>query len=56
MIGKSPDINQMTLFNNCMSKGKAHKQFEFGPKVLLVLTKNSGIAVGALITFMTVTR
>ena len=32
----------------CMSKGKAHKRFEFGSKVSLVLTKNSGIAVGAM--------
>ena len=32
----------------CMSKGKAHKRFEFGSKVSIVLTKNSGVAVGAL--------
>ena len=31
----------------CMSKGKAHKRFEFGSKVSIVLTKNSGIAVGS---------
>ena len=31
----------------CMSKGKVHKRFEFGSKVSIVLTKNSGIAVGA---------
>lgn len=31
----------------CMSKGKAHKRFEFGSKVSIVLTKKSGIAVGA---------
>jgi len=31
----------------CMSEGKAHKRFEFGSKVSIVLTKNSGIAVGA---------
>jgi IS5 family transposase len=31
----------------CMSKGKAHKRFEFGSKVSIVLTKNNGIAVGA---------
>jgi len=30
----------------CMSKGKAHKKYEFGSKVSVVLTKNSGIAVG----------
>ena len=32
----------------CMSKGKAHKRYEFGSKVSIVLTKNRGIAVGAL--------
>jgi IS5 family transposase len=31
----------------CLSKGKAHKRFEFGSKVSITLTKNSGIAVGA---------
>ena len=31
----------------CMSKGKAHKRFEFGSKVSIVLTKNSGITVGS---------
>jgi IS5 family transposase len=31
----------------CISKGKAHKRFEFGSKVSIVLTKKSGIAVGA---------
>ena len=31
----------------CMSKAKAHKRFEFGPKVSITLTKNSGVAVGA---------
>jgi transposase, IS5 family len=30
----------------CMSKGKAHKRYEFGSKVSIVLTKESGIAVG----------
>jgi len=31
----------------CMSKGKAHKRFEFGSKVSITLTKTSGVAVGA---------
>ena len=30
----------------CMSKGKAHKQYEFGCKVSLALTANTGIVVG----------
>lgn len=36
----------------CMSKGKAHKQYEFGCKGSLVLTQNTGIIVGAM-TFKT---
>jgi len=31
----------------CLGKGKAHKRFEFGSKVSITLTKNSGVAVGA---------
>jgi IS5 family transposase len=31
----------------CISKGKEHKKYEFGAKASLVLTKNSGIIVGA---------
>ena len=31
----------------CMSKGKVHKQYEFGSKVSVVLTKKRGIGVGA---------
>ena len=30
----------------CMSKGKAHKQYEFGCKVSVALTANTGIIVG----------
>lgn len=36
----------------CMSKGKAHKKYEYGCKASLVLTQNTGIIVGAL-TFKT---
>lgn len=32
----------------CVSKGKDHKKYEFGAKASIVLTKNSGIIVGAL--------
>lgn len=32
----------------CMSKGKEHKKYEFGSKGSIVLTKNSGIIVGAM--------
>jgi len=32
----------------CISKGKEHKRYEFGTKASLVITKNSGIVIGAL--------
>jgi transposase, IS5 family len=32
----------------CISKGKEHKKYEFGSKVSILTTKNSGIIVGAL--------
>ena len=32
----------------CISKGKEHKKYEFGSKASIVVTKNSGIIVGAL--------
>ena len=31
-----------------MSKGKAHKRYEYGCKASLVVTQNSGIIVGAM--------
>jgi len=36
----------------CMSKGKAHKKYEYGCKASVVLTQNTGIIIGA-ITFKT---
>lgn len=32
----------------CISKGKEHKKYEFGNKVSLVYTQNTGVIVGAL--------
>ena len=32
----------------CMSKGKAHKKYEYGCKASVVLTQNTGIIVGAM--------
>ena len=32
----------------CISKGKEHKKYEFGNKVSLMITKTSGVIVGAL--------
>lgn len=32
----------------CISKGKTHKKYEFSNKVLIIITKNSGVIVGAL--------
>jgi transposase, IS5 family len=33
---------------NCFSKGKEHKKYEFGSKVSIMLTQNTGVIVGAL--------
>ena len=32
----------------CISKGKEHKKYEFGSKVSLTITQNSGVIIGAL--------
>lgn len=32
----------------CISKGKQHKKYEFGSKVSIITTKNSGVIIGAL--------
>ena len=32
----------------CMSKGKEHKKYEFGSKVSIITTKNTGVIIGAL--------
>lgn len=32
----------------CISKGKEHKKYEFGSKVSIIKTKNSGVIIGAL--------
>lgn len=32
----------------CISKGKEHKKYEFGSKASIVVTKNSGVIVGAV--------
>lgn len=32
----------------CISKGKEHKKYEFGSKVSITLTRNSGVIIGAL--------
>jgi IS5 family transposase len=33
---------------HCISKGKDHRKYEFGSKASIVVTKNSGIVVGAV--------
>ncbi|MGH2564258.1 MAG: IS5 family transposase [Ginsengibacter sp.] len=33
---------------SCISKGKEHKKYEFGSKVSIITTKNSGVIIGAL--------
>ena len=32
----------------CMSKGKEHKKYEFGSKVSIITTKNTGVIIGAI--------
>lgn len=32
----------------CMSKGKEHKRYEFGSKVSIITTKNTGVIIGAI--------
>ena len=32
----------------CISKGKEHKKYEFGSKVSIIITQNSGVIIGAL--------
>jgi IS5 family transposase len=32
----------------CISKGKAHKQYEFGRKASIAITKTTGVIVGAM--------
>ena len=33
---------------NCYSKGKEHKKYEFGSKVSILVTQNTGVIVGAI--------
>lgn len=46
------DKNKIYSFHEphvaCIAKGKEHKKYEFGSKVSILLTKNSGIIVGAM--------
>jgi len=35
-------------FVQCISKGKEHKKYEFGSKVSIIKTKNSGVIIGAI--------
>ncbi len=32
----------------CISKGKEHKKYEFGSKVSIITTKNTGVIIGAI--------
>lgn len=49
---KKDDHNKIYSFHEphvaCIAKGKEHKKYEFGSKVSVLLTKNSGIIVGAM--------
>tara|TARA_B100000614_G_C14510531_1_gene478350 strand:- start:26 stop:1324 length:1299 start_codon:yes stop_codon:yes gene_type:complete len=48
---KKNDKNKIYSFHapevSCIAKGKRHKKYEFGSKVSILMTKNSGIIVGA---------
>ena len=36
------------LYVECIAKGKAHKRYEFGTKVSIAKTRDSGVILGAL--------
>lgn len=52
LLQKRSDSNKIYSLHEtevaCIAKGKAHKQYEFGSKVSIALTKTTGIIVGAL--------
>ena len=49
---KKTDKNKIYSFHEpqvqCISKGKEHKKYEFGNKVSIVYTQNTGVIVGAM--------
>ena len=52
LLQKRGDKNKLYSLHEshvyCMSKGKAHKRFEFGTKASITTTRDSGIIIGAL--------
>ncbi len=52
LVQKKDSKNKIYSFHapevKCISKGKEHKKYEFGNKSSIVLTKNSGIVIGAM--------
>ena len=52
MIQKRDDTNKVYSVHEpevlCISKGKEHKQYEFGNKSSFAYTRKSGIIVGAM--------
>ena len=52
LLQKRGDKNKLYSLHEshvyCMSKGKAHKRFEFGTKASVTTTRDSGIIIGAL--------
>lgn len=52
LLQKRGDTNKIYSLHEtevaCIAKGKAHKQYEFGSKVSIAITKTTGIIVGAL--------
>jgi IS5 family transposase len=51
LLQKKADSNKIYSLHepnvNCISKGKDHKKYEFGCKVSILRTKNTGVLVGA---------
>jgi len=52
LLQKKADSNKIYSLHEphtqCMSKGKEHKKYEFGSKVSIITTKNTGVIIGAI--------
>jgi IS5 family transposase len=52
LLQKRQDHNKIYSLHEphvqCISKGKEHKKYEFGSKVSIMTTKNSGVIIGAI--------
>lgn len=52
LLQKKTDSNKIYSLHEphtqCISKGKEHKKYEFGSKVSIITTKNTGVIIGAI--------